>query len=308
MPPTVDPAFGDGTTALLLRQAEAGDWAGLRAGLTAVEDPADLTWLLATVSNTGGIEEWIPKAVAEEPDSALPLLLSGARQIAWAWEARTGARSQHVSEEQWKVFGERLDVAEEQLFEVAEREPDWLAPWYFLQISGRGASVGPEAARYRFEAAVRRSPGHLASHKQRLQQLCAKWGGSHEQMHAFARSSMLAAPAGSPLGELVALGHLEHWLDLPSGADHAYLTSPDVLAELHEALARSILHPDYRRPRDWKSAYNTFAMLFAMVGEKWTARPLFEAIDGTVTKSPWQYLNGDDPAEAYTRLRDRCAR
>jgi hypothetical protein len=308
VPPAVDPACGNETLALMLRQAGAGDWPALRASLTAVQDPSELTWLLAGVSSVGGIEEWIPEAVAGEPDSALPLLLSGARQVAWAWEARTGARAQHVSEEQWKVFGQRLELAEEQLFEVAEREPEWLAPWYFLQISGRGASVDREAGRVRFEAAVRRCPGHLGSHRQRLQQLCAKWGGSHEQMHAFARSSMLAAPAGSPLGELVALGHLERWLDLPSGADHAYLRSPDVLAELHEALGRSILHPDYVRPADWKSAYNTFAMVFGLVGEKWTARQLFEAIDGTVTSSPWQYLNGDDPAKAFTALRDSCAR
>ncbi|WP_457028984.1 hypothetical protein [Kitasatospora sp. P5_F3] len=308
VPPAVDPACGNETLALMLRQAEAGDWLALRASLTAIQDPSELTWMLAGVSNVGGIEEWVSEAATGEPDSALPLLLSGARQVAWAWEARTGARAQHVSEEQWKVFGQRLELAEQQLFEVAEREPEWLAPWYFLQISGRGASVDKEAGRIRFEAAVRRCPGHLGSHKQRLQQLCAKWGGSHQQMHEFARSSMLAAAPGSPLGELVALGHLERWLDLPSEADHAYLTSPDVLAELHEALGRSILHPDYVRPADWKSAYNTFAMVFALVGEKWTARQLFEAIDGTVTSSPWQYLNGDDPAKAFTALRDRCAK
>ncbi|WP_405020557.1 hypothetical protein OHV05_30600 [Kitasatospora sp. NBC_00070] len=308
VPPAVDPACGNETLALMLRQAEAGDWPALCAGLAAVGDPSELTWLVAGVSNVAGTEEGLAKAVADRPDSALPLLLSGARQISWAWEARTRAQAQHVSQEQWRVFGERLEVAEQQLFEVAEREPDWLAPWYFLQISGRGASLDKEAGRIRFEAALRRCPGHLDSHKQRLQQLCAKWGGSHQQMHAFARESMLAAPPGSPLGELVVLGHLERWLDLPSGADHSYLTSPDVLAELHEALGRSILHPDYVRPAGWQSAYNTFAMVFALVGEKWTARQLFEAIGPTVTESPWHYLSGDDPATTFTALRERCAK
>ncbi|GAA1183179.1 hypothetical protein GCM10009664_56550 [Kitasatospora gansuensis] len=308
MPPAVDPAYGNETLALMLRQAEAGDWLALRASLTAIQDPAEFTWMVAGVSEVGGIEEWIPEAASGEPDSALPLLLSGARQVAWAWEARTRASSQHVSEDQWKVFRQRLELAEQQLFEVAEREPEWLAPWYFLQISGRGASVDKEAGRIRFEAAVRRCPGHLGSHRERLQQLCAKWGGSHQEMHAFARSSMLAAPPGSPLGELVALGHLEHWLDLPSGADRSYLTSHDVLSDLREALRRSILHPDYVRPVGWQSAYNTFAMAFALAGETWTARQLFEAVGSTVTSSPWRYLNGDDPAKAFTALRDHCAK
>ncbi|WP_051813880.1 hypothetical protein [Kitasatospora sp. MBT63] len=185
----VDPALGDQELAVLRTRAAAGDWAAVRDGLTAAADPAELTWLLAMVSEVGGIERWLPEAVAAEPDSALPLLLSGARQVAWAWEARTRASAKYVSQEQWRTFHERLEVAEEQLYEVAEREPGWLGPWYFLQISGRGASLGADTVRYRFEAATRRHPGHLGSHRQQLQQSCAKWSGSHEEMHHFARTA-----------------------------------------------------------------------------------------------------------------------
>ncbi|WP_329490313.1 hypothetical protein OG618_28010 [Kitasatospora sp. NBC_01246] len=305
--PALDPAHGDEELRLMLAQAAAGDWASLRPALAAVTDGAELTWLLVALSDVAGVEEWTARAVADRPEDTPALLLSGARHVSWAWEARTGARAQYVTEEQWRLFHERLDTAEEQLFEVAEREPRWLAPWYFLQISGRGASLGPDVARYRFEAALRRDPGHLGSHKQRLQQLCAKWGGSHEEMHAFARAAMLAAPEGSPLGELVALAHLEHWLDLPDGEDHAYLTGPAVLASLQEALRRSVLHADYPRPRGWQAAFNTFAMAFSLADQPRTAHLLFEALDGAVTESPWNYLSGD-PAEIFRAHRDRCAR
>jgi len=301
--PALDPSCGDAELAVMLRQAEAGDWAGLRAGLTAVDDAADLTWMLAALADVKGVETWIPEAIAAEPDSALPLLLSGARHVSWGWEARTKASAKHVSREQWEVFGQRLAVAEEQLYEVAEREPDWLGPWYFLQISGRGTSIERPAGRYRFEAALRRCPGHLGSHKQRLQQVCAKWGGSHEEMHEFARGAMLSAPEGSPLGELVALAHLERWLELDYGQDQAYLRRPEVVAELHEALERSILHPAYQRPRNWKAQYNTFAMVFSVIQDKQTARPLFEAVGDTVTESPWHYLSGD-PVAAFRTQRD----
>lgn len=307
VPPVIDPAGGDEGLRLMLAQAAAGDWAALRPALAVVADGAELTWLLVALSDVAGVEEWAVKAAADRPDDALPLLLAGARHVSWAWEARTGRRAKYVTEEQWQLFHQRLDTAEEQLFAVAEREPLWLAPWYFLQISGRGASLGPDVARHRFEAALRRDPGHLGSHKQRLQQLCAKWGGSHEEMHAFARSAMLAAPEGSPLGELVALAHLEHWLDLPDGEDHAYLTSPAVLAELQEALRRSVLHADYRRPRGWQGAFNTFAMAFSLADQPRTAHLLFETLDGAVTESPWNYLAGD-PVEIFRVHRDRCAR
>ncbi|MBO1418192.1 hypothetical protein J0670_26740 [Streptomyces sp. FH025] len=269
-------------------------------------DGAELTWLVGAISDVPGVEQWTARAIADAPDDALPLLLSGARHVNWAWEARTGARAKHVTEEQWKLFHERLEVAEEQLLEAAEREPGWLAPWYFLQISARGASLGPEVATARFEAAVRRTPGHPGSHRQRLQQLCAKWGGSHDEMHEFARSAMLAAPEGSPLGELVVLAHLERWLDLPDGEDRAYLSSPTVLAELQEAAFRSVLHPDFVPARGWQASFNTFAMAFSLADQRKTARLLFDALDGFVTESPWHYLSGD-PVKAFRAHRDRCA-
>ncbi|MER7672886.1 hypothetical protein ABTY61_31145 [Kitasatospora sp. NPDC096128] len=303
--PRLDPALGDETVRLVLGQAAAGDWTALRPALAAA-DGTELTRLVGAVSDVAGVEEWTARAIADAPDDALPLLLSGARHVSWAWEARSSARAKHVTEEQWKLFHQRLEVAEEQLLEVAEREPSWLAPWYFLQISARGASLAPEVATCRFEAAVRRVPGHPGSHRQRLQQLCAKWGGSHDAMHEFARSSMLAAPEGSPLGELVALAHLERWLDLPDGEDHAYLTSPTVLADLQEAAFRSVLHPDFVPSGGWQASFNTFAMAFSLADQRKTARLLFDALDGMVTESPWHYLAGD-PVKAFRAHRDRCA-
>ncbi|MBV2156526.1 hypothetical protein RZ50_027225 [Kitasatospora sp. SUK 42] len=293
----------------MLGQAGAGDWAALRPALAAAADGADgaeLTWLAGAIADVPGVEQWTARALADAPGDALPLLLSGARHVTWAWEARTGARAKHVTEDQWKLFHERLEVAEEQLLEAAEREPGWLAPWYFLQISARGASLGPEVATARFEAAVRRTPGHPGSHRQRLQQLCAKWGGSHDEMHEFARSAMLAAPEGSPLGELVVLAHLERWLDLPDGEDHAYLSSPTVLAELQEAAFRSVLHPDFVPARGWQASFNAFAMAFSLADQRKTARLLFDALDGFVTESPWHYLSGD-PVKVFRAHRDRCA-
>ncbi|MFJ8045580.1 hypothetical protein ACIRBX_34240 [Kitasatospora sp. NPDC096147] len=309
--PTVDPTLGDPRLAELLRLAAAAEgaagWAALRAELVTLEDQAELTRAIDLVAETEGLERTLAAALAADPADALALLVSGARQVKWAWEARSNSRAEYVSEDQWKVFGERLEKAEEQLLEVAEREPDRLAPWYFLQISGRGASLGHAVVRARFDAAVRRYPFHRASHSQQLQQNCRKWGGSHERMHAFARSSMLAAPVGSRLAELVVLAHLEHWLDLESGEDSRYLTSPQVVSELREAYERSLGHPDYRREPGWQAAHNTFAMAFAMVGEKFYARRLFEELDDAVTEFPWQYLDRD-PVAAFTRLRDSCAR
>ncbi|MGW4378447.1 hypothetical protein [Kitasatospora sp. NPDC004531] len=303
---TLDPAFGDPELALLLERGRAGDWPGVRAVLEQARDQADLVTMVDTVSDLTGAEGWLARAVEQHPDDSLALLVSGARQLVWGWEARSSAQAKYVGADQWKVFGERLERAEGQLFEVAEREPDWLGPWYFLQVSGRGISVPKEVATHRFEAAVRRVPHHPASYRQRLQQQCEKWGGSHEQMHAFARESMLAAPEGSRIGEIVAYAHIEHWLALDRGDDSRYMSGPAVARSLHEAAERSIWHPDAVRDRTWIGAHNTFAMAFSLCGEHAAAHRVFSELEGRATKSPWSYLG--DPVAVFTSRRAAAAR
>ncbi|MEV6327679.1 hypothetical protein [Streptomyces sp. NPDC051909] len=287
--------------------AEAGDWAGVRAVLEARPESGDRAELLMGVADTAGVEGWIGGAVDAEPDSALPKLVAGLRQVCWGWEARSGLRAQHVSREQFQVFHERLRTAETWLYEVAEREPSWSSPWYGLLMTGRGLEIGQVTVRRRFEAAVRRDPYHLGVHQQQLQQLCEKWGGSHEAMHAFARESAFGAPAGTALGQLVALAHLEHWLALDSGADSTYIRRPDVVAELHRAADHSYRHPEFAPRTGRLQIANSFAMAFSLAGERDAARECFEATGGRVTEFPWQYLD-NDPVAAYRRQRSAAGR
>ncbi|MFF2774010.1 hypothetical protein ACFVU3_03805 [Streptomyces sp. NPDC058052] len=288
--------------------AEAADWAGVRDILDARPESEDRTGLLWTVGEVAGVERWIAGVMAAEPDAALPRLVAAVRHISWGWEARTAARAAHVSREQFQVFHERLATAETWLYEVAEREPGWTSPWYGLQVTGRGLQVGQDVARRRFEATVRRDPHHLGAHRQQLQQVCEKWSGSHEEMHAFARASAFGAPGGTLLGQLVAVAHLEHWLALDSGPDARYIGQPQVIASLHEAADHSVRHRDFVRGRGWLQAHNAFAMAFALAGDLTAARAFFRATEGRVTEFPWCYLDGSDPARAYKEHRSRAGR
>ncbi|MFC9863022.1 MULTISPECIES: hypothetical protein [unclassified Streptomyces] len=299
----VDKDSGDPDARRVREAAEAGDWATVRDVLDARPESEDRTGLLWAVGDVAGTERWITDVVAAEPQAPLPRLVAAVRHISWAWEARTGARASHVSQEQFQLFHDRLATAETWLYEVAECEPSWTSPWYALQVTGRGLQVEADVARRRFEAAVRRDPHHLGAHQQRLQQVCEKWGGSHEDMHAFARSSAFAAPGGALLGQLVAVAHLEHWLALDSGPDFRYIGRPEVVASLAEAADHSIRHPDFVRGRGWLQVYNTFAMAFSLAGDVASARECFRATEGRVTEFPWNYLNGADPAKAYKKYR-----
>lgn len=303
--PRVDADGWNPEAARMRAAAERRDWPAMRELLTGVPDGLERTALLQGVTDVAGTEEWLPEVIEAERDPALALLVSGTRGVSWAWEARTAARAKHVSKEQFATFHERLRLAEEQLYEAAEREPDWATPWFQLQICGRDLEVGHEAARHRFEAAVHRCPGHVWAYEQQLQQVCAKWGGSHEEMHEFARTSMLKDSEGGALGVLVALAHLEHWLDLDSGPDAEYIRDPDVAAQLHEAARRSVFHAAYERGPGWIQQHNVFAMAFSLAGQEKAAADVFKVLEGRVTEFPWQYVNSE-PVKAFRTWRDRA--
>ncbi|MFJ7069583.1 hypothetical protein [Streptomyces sp. NPDC101115] len=298
---------GDPDVTRAREAAEAGDWESLRSVLEARPESADRAELLMAVAGTAGVERWITGVLDAEPDAALPKLVAGLRQVRGGWEARSGLEAKYVSREQFEVFHERLRTAESWLYEVAEREPTWISPWYGLLMTGRGLEVGPVVARRRFEAAVRRDPYHLGAHQQRLQQVCEKWGGSHEEMHAFARESAFGAPAGTPLGQLVALAHIEHWLALDPDPGLAYVRRPEVAAALHQAADHSYRHRDFAPRTGRLQVLNSFAMAFSLAGERAAARECFEATEGRVTAFPWNYLD-DDPAAAYRKQRSAAGR
>ncbi len=301
----IDPAFGDPELARLRHAMSIGDWPSARAILDSAGDPDDLATLIDVAASVPGCEEWLPEVVRADLQATLPLLLYGTRAIAWAWEARTGLLAKHVSRDQFALFFERLRIAEDGLQGVVRREPDNTTARYELVIVARGLQLGVDDTRQRFDQVISRHPGHVRAHQQMLQQLCLKWDGSHEAMHAFARDAMLRAPAGSPLGHLVAIAHLEHWAYLTRDKPaNRYLRSREVLASLHEAANRSVRHPDYRPQRDWPVVHNVFALVFSLAGDRQAAAEQFDLIGDLATEFPWQYLDGRDPGRRFRALRD----
>nr|WSW70824.1 hypothetical protein OG461_34130 [Streptomyces sp. NBC_00995] len=299
---------GDPDVARMRQVAAAADWASVRGLLEARPESQDRTGLLWAVGETAGVERWIGDVLKAEPGSALALTVAGIRYVNWGWEARTSARAKDVSRAQFDTLHSRLHQAEEWLYEAAELEPEWTSPWYVLQITGRGLEVGQLTARRRFEATVRRDPYHLGAHTQLLQQICKKWGGSHEEMHAFAREAVLKAPGGTPLGRLVPDAHIEEWLSLDSGPDAAYMRRPEVAESLREAADHSYRHPGFVPEGPGLALLNSFAMAFSLAGDRSSARECFQATQGRVTESPWDYLNGSDPVAAYRKHRSAAGR
>jgi hypothetical protein len=294
-------ALGDVRVAALTDAARARDWPGFKAALAELDLDRDHQ-VLGELAEVDGLQDWIVPAAEGKPEyRATALLVAGARNIAWGWEARTRARAKDVSREQWRVFHERLEVAEEQLLQAAESRPQWVAPWRQLLTSGRGMSLGPVVNETRRDAALRRDPLDVPAHIEWVSYLQPRWNGEEGQALSFARQAFARAPQGHRMGCVIAFAHIEDWVE-SSRSD--CLKTPRIQQELRDAAEAGILHPDYVRRPGWQYDFNLFAMALSLAGERRTARQVFKTLDGAMTRRPWSYL--DQPEEQFARFRDRA--
>ncbi|MET8595938.1 hypothetical protein [Streptomyces althioticus] len=290
-------ALGDRRVLAAVEAADAGDWEGVKEALAPFDLGRDHQ-VLGQLTDIDGLQDWIGLAVEEDKEHrALALLISGARHIKWGWEARTAARAVHVTQEQWRVFRERLDIAERQLFEAAELRPDWITPWRQLLTSARGMSLSPTVSETRRDAGLRRDPLDVEIHLEWLYQLQPRWGGEPGEALEFARAAFAAAPDGHRLGCVVAMAYVEEWVESDDGA---CLQQPRIRTELRQAAERSILHHAYERRLGWQGDYNIFAMALSLAGSS-TASNVFRELEGAYTEWPWTYMS--EPQKAYARFR-----
>ncbi|WP_164412611.1 tetratricopeptide repeat protein [Streptomyces salinarius] len=291
-------ALGDTRVLALVEAADAGEWDGVKAALSPFDLGRDHQ-VLGELADLDGVQDWIGGAVQHDAEHrATALLISGARHIAWGWEARTADLAVNVTQEQWRVFHERLEIAEEQLLLAAELRPDWITPWCRLLTSARGMSLPDEVKLTRYEAALRRDPLDLETHVERVSQLQPRWGGEPGEAMRYAREAFSGAPEGHRLGCVVAMAHIEDWVESDSPG---CLDLPYIQKELRDAARHSILHPAYERRPGWQQDFNMFAMALSLASESVVAPRVFHELGGACTPWPWRYMA--QPEKAYARFR-----
>jgi hypothetical protein len=290
-----DPALGP-----LLERAAAHDWPGLRTALTEYSGH-DLTSLTHKVlTQTPGIDEWLPEQLERATDDAFGMAVLGRHTVDAAWKVRSAKKAQHVSQDQFRQFHAMLREAEEHLYASIELDPTSVVPWVALLASAMGLEMEPDVERRRFEAAIERCPGHLGAYSSRLQQLCRKWGGSHELMHEFATEAA-SGPHADMLCVLVPQAYYEHHFDVPKDSpERKFIQSAESRAELKDLAERTIFRPGYRpNPRSPYGAANMFGWAFAYSGLWPEAKAAYAATGGIAVK--WAYFR--NPVAEYDRLR-----
>ncbi|MFG2815394.1 hypothetical protein [Streptomyces sp. NPDC048410] len=302
-PPDFEIASAFPEVTWLRQAAAAGDLEALRGYFHGLPPGTDQAFAVGVVGEVEGVEHALRARVEAVPDDVLCLTLLGSRETEIGWAARTAARAEHVSREQFAAFHGHLRTAEQYLIRATALDPAADAAWAARLNTARGLQLGQNEARRRYRQLAKHHPHHFTGQARLLQQLCPKWSGTWEDAHGFARECMLTAPEGALNGGLVAEVHLEHWLELDAGQQRAeYLRQPHVHTELVESAGRSVAHPHFTRVPGWVVVEGTYAALFSLMGDTARAAHHFRALGNLASEYPWSYLG--KPAEEYAKHRD----
>jgi hypothetical protein len=286
--PEFDAAAAHPELTSLRSAAAAGQWPAVSTVFDSLTDDDSRAFFEDDVTNVAGIENMLQVVVAADESAALPAILLAGRHVKLGWAARTSAAGSEVTQAQFETFTEHLRAAERILMDVTARHPEDVRAWSWRIVTARGLELGQSEARRRYDRLAAHNPRHYSAQASLLQQLCPKWGGTWEAVHAFARASKESAEPGSHNPALVAQAHLEQWFDLAGGnAGSAYLNQPGVLDEISDAAALSVLHPDFRQGFGWVNVQGLFAMVYSLVGDDARAAVHFKALGDLASDAPW---------------------
>src|SRR5262249_29438379 len=130
-------------------------------------------------------------------------------------------------------------------------------------LTARGLGYGQDESDRRYAMAAAAHPNPLAAQVYMVQNLCPKWGGTFERVHAFARKAMEDAPPGSLQGALVADAYVEQFATVRTArARRDFADQPRVQKVITEAVERSVLHPDCKQTPGWVWAHSMFAVYY----------------------------------------------
>lgn len=282
----------------LRESVRAADWTAIELFFAGLSDTDMTAFAVTVVGQVAGAEEFL----AGLPPTPLARRLHAARRVARAWEIRTGYRARHVSHEQFDGMHEQLRIAEPILIQLTAEDPADAVAWSLRLTVACGLELGQSEARRRYDRLSRYAPHCYAAQTRLAQQLCPKWGGSFEALHAFGRECLESAPPGSLSPTIAAEAHLEHYFEVQ---ERQYLRNVAVQKEIVAAAEKSVLDPDFVGGYHWPRAHGVYALLFSLTGQLDRAAAHFAALGDARSEYPWESASGD-PATYFRKLRDQA--
>jgi hypothetical protein len=166
-------------------------------------------------------------------NSSAPYAIKGAFYMDFAWQARGEGSADTVTPDGWKLFGERLKIAEAAYQTGWQIEPgDPLIPTQMLRVV-LGLTDGRDKMELWFQRAMKADPNNWEACNYKLYYLYPRWHGSYEDMIAFGRECSSNQAWGGAVRLYIGDAHFAVAND--SGQGTNYWKQPDVWPEIHQA-------------------------------------------------------------------------
>ena len=236
----------------------------------------------------------------EAGETATGKLVEGAFWIDYAWQGRTTKYANEVTDENWKLFGERLPRAQAALEKAYALDASDPRACYGMMTVELGQGEGRERLETWFHRTMDADPDDYEACSSKLYYLEPKWYGDARDMLAFGHECQATANWAARLPYILPRAHakLASYEDTPLD----YWKKPEVWADLQQfykaALAanpdsvsdRSAYAFSAYRARQWKLANE----LFEALGDK----PDLKAMEST--SAQYQAMRRTTAAKAQT--------
>jgi len=239
------------------------------------------------------LKRWI----AQRPKSITARVALAGTYLNYAAHARGGGYADTVTEDGWRLYGERSAIAGKILAEawdLPEKCPEW-----FLQMQGvvNAQDGSPPMQKAMFEKAVAFEPGYQYYYRLRADHLLPKWGGEEGDAAAFAAESSdrLGGKNGDMMYFLIA-SFLNCACDVQAGL-HA-MSWPRIkrgYAALEETYGVSLQNLNKMALMAWMAQDGEYAQtVMTRIGENW---------DQDTWRKREYFDQGREWAKGYSRVK-----
>jgi hypothetical protein len=226
--------------------------------------------------------------------SPMMMLLKGEAYIEMAWHARGGGYANTVTSNGWKLFGQRLTVAEKALtnaWQLNPNEPRIAVKMITVEL---GQGLGRDRMDLWFHRAMALDPNDYDACNAKLWYLEPKWYGSVEDMLAFGRECVHNKQWGGHVPLILMDAHLAVQKDFTDDSSKAaYWKQPEFWLDLKNAFDRFFeLNPE---ETSW---YHNYAWYAYQAGQ-WDA---LNALISKLGPINYDYFGGKDKFETMVAL------
>lgn len=226
-------------------------------------------------------EEYIQKLKdwsAAHPESPTPLIALGNTYKNWAWKARGGGWASSVTEDNWHLFGDRLEEGRkylDQADQLAIKDPELYNAMIWIGI-GQGWSK--DEIETVFKKGVELDPNDLQLYESKANYLLPRWHGSPGEWEAFAAEA--ADARGGDEGDILYMdiARSQAWSEGGDFFNNTSISYKRMQRGFEASLKR---YPNYT----WEM--NSYCYFACVADDRDTARKLFKEINGQAEMTIW---------------------